>query len=158
MNSDVDSKAADLPIDDPFAAAFVEEDVQGRSLWVDAWHRLLKNRAAVVSSFIMIIMVLAVLFGPMLLPWEGDFTDWDNTSSPPSMETGHWFGTDAVGRDLLGGEVAGAEQQSGRERQPDAPAGGQQRHASPVHDEVPDDLGAHHTGVTHEGILTVVGG
>jgi oligopeptide transport system permease protein len=101
MNSDVDSKAADLPIDDPFAAAFVEEDVRGRSLWVDAWHRLLKNRAAVASSCIMIIMVLLVLFGPMLLPWEGDFTDWENTSSPPSMETGHWFGTDAVGRDLL---------------------------------------------------------
>jgi oligopeptide transport system permease protein len=101
MNSDVDSKAADLPIDDPFAAAFVEEDVRGRSLWVDAWHRLLKNRAAVVSAVIMIIMVLLVLFGPLLLPWEGDFTDWENTSSPPSMETGHWFGTDAVGRDLL---------------------------------------------------------
>ena len=101
MNSDVDSKAADLPIDDPFAAAFVEEDVRGRSLWVDASHRLLKNRAAVASSCIMIIMVLLVLFGPMLLPWEGDFTDWENTSSPPSMETGHWFGTDAVGRDLL---------------------------------------------------------
>jgi oligopeptide transport system permease protein len=101
MNSDVDSKAADLPIDDPFAAAFVEEDVRGRSLWVDAWHRLLKNRAALVSAVIMIIMVLLVLFGPMLLPWEGDFTDWENTSSPPSMETGHWFGTDAVGRDLL---------------------------------------------------------
>jgi oligopeptide transport system permease protein len=101
MNSDVDSKAADLPIDDPFAAAFVEEDVRGRSLWVDAWHRLLKNRAALVSAVIMIIMVLLVLFGPLLLPWEGDFTDWENTSSPPSMETGHWFGTDAVGRDLL---------------------------------------------------------
>jgi oligopeptide transport system permease protein len=101
MNSDVDSKAADLPIDDPFAAAFVEEDVRGRSLWVDAWHRLLKNRAALVSAVIMIIMVLLVLFGPLLVPWEGDFTDWENTSSPPSMETGHWFGTDAVGRDLL---------------------------------------------------------
>ena len=32
MNSDVDSKAADLPIDDPFAAAFVEEDVRVRQV------------------------------------------------------------------------------------------------------------------------------
>jgi oligopeptide transport system permease protein len=101
MNSDVKSRAADLSVDDPFAAAFVEEDTRGRSLWVDAWHRLLKNRAAVVSTVIMIIMLLLVLFGPMLLQWEGDFTDWDNTSSPPSLETGHWFGTDAVGRDIL---------------------------------------------------------
>jgi oligopeptide transport system permease protein len=101
MNSDAKSRAADLSVDDPFAAAFVEEDARGRSLWVDAWHRLMKNRAAVVSAIIMIIMLLLVLFGPMLLQWEGDFTDWDNTSSPPSLETGHWFGTDAVGRDIL---------------------------------------------------------
>jgi oligopeptide transport system permease protein len=101
MNSDVKAKAVDLSVDDPFAAAFVEEDVRGRSLWVDAWHRMLKNRAAVVSGVIMTIVVLLVVFGPMLLPWEGDFTDWDNTNSPPSMETGHWFGTDAVGRDIL---------------------------------------------------------
>ncbi len=101
MNSKVESKSADLSVDDPFAAAFVEQDIRGRSLWVDAWHRLLKNRAAVVSGVIMTIMVLLVVFGPMMLPWEGDFTDWDNTSSPPSLETGHWFGTDAVGRDIL---------------------------------------------------------
>jgi oligopeptide transport system permease protein len=88
-------------VDDPFAAAMAEDDVRGRSLWVDAWHRLLKNRAAVISGIIMFVMLLAVIFGPMLSPWEADFTDWDNTASPPSFETGHWFGTDAVGRDIL---------------------------------------------------------
>ncbi len=88
-------------IDDPFAAALMAEDIPGRSLWADAWQRLLKNRAALVSGVIMAVMVLLVVFGPMLLPWAGDFTDWDHTSSPPSLETRHWFGTDAVGRDIL---------------------------------------------------------
>ena len=88
-------------VEEVFAAAMAEEDVRGRSLWIDAWHRLLKNRAAVVSGVIMAVMILLVLVGPALLPWEGDFTDWDHTSSPPSLETGHWFGTDAVGRDIL---------------------------------------------------------
>jgi oligopeptide transport system permease protein len=95
------NNSADLQIEDPFAAAMVEHDVPGRSLWVDAWHRLLKNRAAVISGIIMAIMLILVLVGPMLLPWSGDFTDWDHTSSPPSLETGHWFGTDSVGRDIL---------------------------------------------------------
>jgi oligopeptide transport system permease protein len=95
------SSAGETSVDDPFASVFAAEDVPGRSLWVDAWHRLLKNRAAVVSGVIMALMLLAVIFGPMLLPWEADFTDWDNTASPPSLETGHWFGTDAVGRDIL---------------------------------------------------------
>lgn len=101
MNSESKSRTVDLSVEDPFAAAFVEEDARGRSLWVDAWHRLLKNRAAVVSGIIMGIMLLAVVFGPMLSPWEADFTDWDNTATLPSLATGHWFGTDAVGRDIL---------------------------------------------------------
>ena len=92
---------ATLSVDDPFAAAMAKEDIPGRSLWTDAWHRLLKNRAAVVSGVIMAVMVLLVIFGPMLAPWEADYADWDHTSSPPSLETAHWFGTDAVGRDIL---------------------------------------------------------
>lgn len=101
MNSDNKAATTRLSVEDPFAAAFAEDDVRGRSLWVDAWHRLLKNKAAVVSGIIMGIMLLLVLAGPMLLPWEADFTDWDNTLAPPSLETKHWFGTDAVGRDIL---------------------------------------------------------
>jgi oligopeptide transport system permease protein len=95
------NQRADLSVADPFAAAMAVEDVPGRSLWIDAWHRLLKNRAAVVSGIIMAVLVLLVVFGPLLLPWEADFTDWDHTSTPPSLATGHWFGTDAVGRDIL---------------------------------------------------------
>jgi oligopeptide transport system permease protein len=95
------NRKADLSVEDPFAAAMAAEDVPGRSLWFDAWHRLLKNRAAVVSGVIMAVLVLLVVFGPMLLPWEADFTDWDHTATPPNFATGHWFGTDAVGRDIL---------------------------------------------------------
>jgi len=93
--------SAQAAIDDPFAAAFAQRDVPGRSLWIDAWHRLLKNRAAVVSAIIMFLMLMAVVFGPMISPWAADFTDWDHTASPPSLANGHWFGTDAVGRDIL---------------------------------------------------------
>ena len=47
-------------VEDVFAAAMAEEDIQGRSLWLDAWHRLLKNRAAVVSGVIMAVIVLFI--------------------------------------------------------------------------------------------------
>jgi oligopeptide transport system permease protein len=101
MNPKAEKRPSAASVEDAFAAAMAEKDVRGRSLWIDAWHRLLKNRAAVVSGVIMALMLLAVVFGPMLLPWAGDFTDWDHTASPPSLATGHWFGTDAVGRDIL---------------------------------------------------------
>ena len=95
------TKTADKPVIDPFEAALEVHDIKGRSPWEDAWHRLLKNRAAVYSAFIMAFMLVLVVFGPMLISWESDFTDWDYTSSPPSIESGHWFGTDAVGRDIM---------------------------------------------------------
>ncbi len=95
------TKTADTTVVDPFEAALGVTALKGRSPWEDAWHRLLKNRAAVYSAFIMCCMILLVVFGPMLISWESDFTDWDNTSTPPSLESGHWFGTDAVGRDIL---------------------------------------------------------
>ena len=43
---------------DPFEAALVLGDVKGRSPWEDAWHRLLRNLAAVASAIIMGVIVL----------------------------------------------------------------------------------------------------
>lgn len=75
--------------------------VKGRSLWVDAGHRLIRNRAAMVSGVLLLVIGLLVLFAPYLSPYAFDETDWDLISTPPSLETGHIFGTDAVGRDLF---------------------------------------------------------
>lgn len=95
------TKIAEIKVVDPFEAALGVTDIKGRSPWEDAKHRLLKNRAAVYSAYIMAVMFVLVVFGPMLVSWESDFTDWDYTSTPPSIESGHWLGTDPVGRDIL---------------------------------------------------------
>ncbi len=95
------TKQAEKPIIDPFEAALGVSDVKGRSPWEHAWHRLLKNRAAIYSAYIMAGMLVLVMLGPLVVSWESDFTDWDYTSAAPSLESGHWFGTDAVGRDIL---------------------------------------------------------
>lgn len=95
------SNSEPRPVPDAFEAALMLGDVPGRSPWRDAGHRLVRNRAAVVSAVIMACMVIVVLAGPPLIGWESDYTDWEHTNSPPSLENGHWFGTDSVGRDLL---------------------------------------------------------
>ena len=94
-------KTPDDIVIDPFEAALTLGDVRGRSPWEHAWHRLLKNRAAVASAVILLGLLVMVIIGPWLSPWDMDYTDWDNTNSPPSFATGHWFGTDSVGRDIL---------------------------------------------------------
>jgi oligopeptide transport system permease protein len=76
-------------------------EIKGRSLWIDAWFRLRQNRAAIVSAALLALISLMVIFAPLLSPYEFDEVNWDVISEPPSIETGHVFGTDAVGRDLF---------------------------------------------------------
>lgn len=77
------------------------ENVQGRSLWQDARRRFFQNRAALFSLFILFCISLFVLFAPSLMPFAYDDTDWDMLSMAPDFESMHYFGTDALGRDLL---------------------------------------------------------
>ena len=46
-------------------------------------------------------MVLLVLIGPLVSPYEVDQTNWSKLAKPPSMQDGHIFGTDDLGRDLF---------------------------------------------------------
>jgi oligopeptide transport system permease protein len=96
---------------DVFEQALDRRTVKGRSLYVDAWHRLKRNRAALAAAVILAAIVAMVTFGPMLNDWDHEIPDWDNYSTPPSLETGHLMGTDALGRDLfervmIGGRIS----------------------------------------------------
>lgn len=75
--------------------------VEGRSLWRDARLRFFRNKAAVISLIMLAFITLACVFGPMLLPHTYEDTDWDAMGIAPTLVNTHWFGTDALGRDLL---------------------------------------------------------
>jgi oligopeptide transport system permease protein len=86
------------------------QDVRGRSLWIDAWRRLLRNRAAVLSMAVLGIIALMALLAPLLSQYAYDAQDytliscapnwWHNTAACNAGGT-HWFGTDNLGRDLF---------------------------------------------------------
>ena len=84
--------------------------VKGRSLWVDARRRLLRNRAAMASIILLLTIALMALFAPFLSHYGYNDQDYDVISCAPNWwpmdmacKAGgtHWFGTDAVGRDLF---------------------------------------------------------
>jgi peptide/nickel transport system permease protein/oligopeptide transport system permease protein len=82
------------------------ESAPSRTLWSDAWHRLRRNRLAVIAIiWIAIIVVIAITADLWVPQWLGSPTETDTTVSatmsrlPPSAE--HPFGTDALGRDVL---------------------------------------------------------
>lgn len=74
---------------------------RGRSPWADARARFMRNRAALVSLGLLMLISLVCIVGPWLLPNAFDSTDWNAMSQPPAWDGWHLFGTDESGRDLL---------------------------------------------------------
>jgi oligopeptide transport system permease protein len=79
----------------------------GRSPWANARRRYRQNRAAQLSLLLLLLLGLAVIVGPWLLPHRYDDTDWSALSQAPGWQGGHWFGTDDLGRDLLARTLIG---------------------------------------------------
>jgi oligopeptide transport system permease protein len=67
--------------------------------WKDSWIRLKKNRGAVISLVILILLLaLAFLIGPLLSQYSPYAQDLSRGYTGPSAT--FWFGTDQFGRDM----------------------------------------------------------
>lgn len=92
-----------------YANRLVLEAPKGRSLTQDAIRRLMRNKAAVVSIFVLIAIVLFAFIGPHFLPWPYEKIDWGSIRKPPDFAKGHYFGTDGNGRDMLARTMFGTQ-------------------------------------------------
>lgn len=69
-----------------YAALLAEaKRIKGISLWRDAWRRLRRNRAAMVSLVFLILLSLLALSTPLLPLQSPSETNLDNTQSPPAL-------------------------------------------------------------------------
>ena len=82
----------------PASPVTAEQLERGHSLWSDAWHRLQKNRLAIVGGSLLLVLALLCAFGPFLSQSYQD-QNLDLGATPPS--SAHWLGTDTLGRDLF---------------------------------------------------------
>ncbi len=96
-----------------FAEAVAEDMLESRSFWADARKRFFKNRMAVVSMSLLFCLALFAIFGHQFSKWTYEEIDWSilgkvKTHGQPSIENGHYFGVDELGRDLYARVVQGS--------------------------------------------------
>lgn len=77
------------------------DQTTGRSLTQSALARFRANKGAMAALVLLVLLVLAAFLGPYFLPYNYEDPDWGAIRIAPSMSTGHYFGTDQNGRDLL---------------------------------------------------------
>ena len=73
--------------------------IRVRSLWGDAFRRLLRNKLSMVGLVIVVVTYIIAIIGPYITPYDYLQQDLMSIAQPPSAD--HWLGTDNVGRDYL---------------------------------------------------------
>ena len=71
------------------------------------WRRFLRNKPAVVSLVLLAVMFVGCYALPPVLPYSYTDLDFYALQQPPSLD--HWFGTNALGQDLLAQTLRGMQ-------------------------------------------------
>jgi peptide/nickel transport system permease protein len=69
--------------------------------------RFIRNRPAVVALVLLVVGFAGCYALPSLLPYDYNHLDYDALLQPPSLK--HWFGTNALGQDLLARTLRGMQ-------------------------------------------------
>ena len=78
-----------------------------RTPWSEFWRKFKKQKVAVVAGGFVVVLVLIAIAAPWLVPYDAEnFFDYDRLNAPPSWQ--HWFGVDALGRDIFSRILMGA--------------------------------------------------
>lgn len=97
------------PVPTPQAKLFIEDpnaDSKPYGIWRDSFGRLMKNKLAVISLVLVVIMLFFAIVGPYITPYDFLKQDYKSVSQPLSWA--HWLGTDNLGRDVLSRVIYGA--------------------------------------------------
>jgi len=96
------------------ADALTATEIKGRSPWADARKRFINNKAAVSGLLVLLLVAAFAFFGERFAKFPNDEIDFMVIGQiaelgGPSLENGHYFGTDSLGRDLFARVVQGTQ-------------------------------------------------
>lgn len=79
-----------------------------QSGFFETWRRLKKNKVALISLFVIVLISLVAILAPVLAPYAYDLQNTKHTLAGSSKE--HLLGTDRLGRDILSRLIWGSRQ------------------------------------------------
>ena len=77
-----------------------------KSAWRHFFYVMSENPLTALGFALFLLLVLLAAFGPALVPYDPLATDTAHALEPPS--SAHWFGTDALGRDIFSRVIVAA--------------------------------------------------
>ena len=83
-----------------------EEKKRKSSLTRDTWHRLKKNKLAIIGLIVLALTTFISILSPLIAPYDYSDQDLKNILEPPNWS--HLFGTDNFGRDILSRIIVGS--------------------------------------------------
>lgn len=86
----------------------MEKKQKSRSASAEVWRRLKKNKVAMVSMFVLLLIFLIAVFAPLLAPYSFEETHTERPLEGSSKE--FLLGTDRIGRDVLSRLLYGSRQ------------------------------------------------
>ncbi len=87
-------------------ARVTKKKTKKTSLFMETWDRLTKNKLAMVGLFMLVVLVIVAIFGPLIAPYGYD--DQDPTKDLIAPCLAYPFGTDNFGRDILSRIIYGS--------------------------------------------------
>ena len=76
-------------------------ELKKRSLWVDVWKRLRKNKTAVIGMIVFLCILLACLASPLYYSYADNVIGLDTKRQLEGPSREHILGVDELGRDIL---------------------------------------------------------
>lgn len=78
-----------------------------RTPWSEFARKFKKQDLAMIAAVFVVMLVASAILAPWLVPYDPeDYFDYDALNAPPTLT--HWFGVDALGRDIFSRVLMGA--------------------------------------------------
>jgi len=78
-----------------------------RTPWSEFWRKFRRQKVAMVAGAFVVLLVVVAVVAPWIVPYDAEnFFDYDMLNARPSAQ--HWFGVDALGRDIFSRILMGA--------------------------------------------------